>query len=495
MSSPCTLVTGYYCMKSKFPSDRYKEWMRNFFQLDSYKVIFTDESSKPLIQECDSSEHKDKHTYIIQPISHFYSSKFDSMWTRNYLKDYESSYHSIDLYKIWAEKTHLMQLAIHLNLYKSDYYVWCDIGAFRDAARMDVLSKFPLPHRIENITMLQIEPFRENELSNVAEPDERFLRVNRIGGGIIAGHKDDVIKWRNTLSDTLQQFFKRGIFAGKDQTVYAFNILKHPWMCRMVRIPKDYPYDPWFYMEDYLSQEPKKNPLVTVIIPIYNGSQYLRSCLTSILKQTYRNMEVIIGLNGHPIDGETFQNIKHVVSDMKTDIDIRVMQFEVASKVITSNRLVQEANGERIALLDVDDLWLPEKLQKQIDVVNEHDFAVVGTQCEYFGDKTGSPSIILGRIANDAFMHTNHIINSSFLMRKELAWWDPSSKPGVDDYDLWLRLASKGYSFYNVPEILVRHNVSTSTFFNPHTAENTIRSLQARFSPADPTFLKRVFIE
>ena len=116
-----------------------------------------------------------------------------------------------------------------------------------------------------------------------------------------------------------------------------------------------------------------------------------------------------------------------------------------------------------ICLLDVDDKWLPYKLQNQIQYMENYD--VVGTKCKYFGDLNISPPIPLGDLKNYDFKLCNPIINSSCLLKKELCNWNWNWN-GIEDYDLWIALKNKGCKFYNLHSIEVLHRIHKSSAFN-----------------------------
>ena len=112
--------------------------------------------------------------------------------------------------------------------------------------------------------------------------------------------------------------------------------------------------------------------------------------------------------------------------------------------------MLDYAKYDWIALLDVDDKWKSDKLQKQVKYMDDYD--VIGTKCKYFGNK--------------------RIINSSCLIRKELCSWDSTSP--AEDYDLWLKLKKQNCRFFNHPDILVLHRIHGKSYFNS-TQKNNLK--------------------
>jgi len=199
-------------------------------------------------------------------------------------------------------------------------------------------------------------------------------------------------------------------------------------------------------------------------MPIYNGIEFIEESVSTILYQTYKEWELIIGINGHPQNSEVYQIAKKY--EMR---DIRIKVFDlpptVKGKSAALNEMLNLCNPENkwISLLDVDDKWLPKKLELQVPFMKDYD--VIGTMCKYFGNLNSSPSIPYGDISKFNFLSVNPIINSSCLVRKELCHWDGKWN-GVEDYDMWLRLWKQGKKFYNVGALQVLHRIHKESAFN-----------------------------
>ena len=123
--------------------------------------------------------------------------------------------------------------------------------------------------------------------------------------------------------------------------------------------------------------------------------------------------------------------------------------------------MIKYCQYDWISLIDVDDKWLPKKLESQISYMDNYD--IIGTYCKYFGDRNDQPSIPGGDLKNHNFTNVNPIINSSCLIRKPLAIWEEN---GIEDYDLWLKLWKQGKRFYNVESIQVMHRIHQDSAFN-----------------------------
>ena len=92
-------------------------------------------------------------------------------------------------------------------------------------------------------------------------------------------------------------------------------------------------------------------------------------------------------------------------------------------------------------------------------------YDVIGTKCQYFGESQIIPKIPVNDLTNFNFKLFNPIINSSSIIKKNLAFWSCDTW-GVEDYELWCSLKDKNYKFFNLNEILTFHRVYSNSFFN-----------------------------
>lgn len=112
---------------------------------------------------------------------------------------------------------------------------------------------------------------------------------------------------------------------------------------------------------------------VSVIIPTYNRAAYLPEALASVRAQTFKDYEIVV-----VDDGSTDSTADLLAGDA----DVRYIACEHAGVAAARNRGVAEAQGEFIAFIDSDDLWLPEKLERQVSYLDAHPDAQL-VFCEY----------------------------------------------------------------------------------------------------------------
>ena len=218
--------------------------------------------------------------------------------------------------------------------------------------------------------------------------------------------------------------------------------------------------------------------MISILMPIYNGIEFIEESVSSILRQNYDQWELLIGINGHPQNSEVYKIAKEY--EKKSDNTgetlgkIRVYDFyEIKGKSNTLNVMIKFCNYNYIALLDVDDIWHHEKLNIQSQLLNHYD--VIGSKCVWFGNRAGViPDIPVGDISIYNFSLVNPIINSSSIIRKELCYWNEN---GIEDYDLWLRLRKQNKKFFNCKDILVKHRIHSASAFNAKGNDNKVDNL------------------
>ena len=110
----------------------------------------------------------------------------------------------------------------------------------------------------------------------------------------------------------------------------------------------------------------KNNDLVSVIIPVFNSPHTIDRAIKSVLNQTYDNIEILI------INDASTDNTQKILEDIKVD-NIRIFNFSNnKGPSIARNFGIKKSKGKYIAFLDSDDEWLPDKISKQVDLINRY---------------------------------------------------------------------------------------------------------------------------
>lgn len=199
-------------------------------------------------------------------------------------------------------------------------------------------------------------------------------------------------------------------------------------------------------------------PKISVVMPVYNGEAYIQDALNSVLAQTLTDFELIV-VN----DGSTDDTLSIVQS--YDDPRIRVLSHQVNRGIAFSrNEGVDAANGQYIAMLDSDDVAIPNRLEVQAAFLDEHwDVGIVGSWVEVVGeDGFSSGDIWRFETSSDrlpvALLFHNCFAQSSVMMRRDLLGKSPyrQAYPPAEDYDLWTQLATVT-RLANIPRPLVQY--------------------------------------
>jgi len=131
---------------------------------------------------------------------------------------------------------------------------------------------------------------------------------------------------------------------------------------------------PNFFREVVISIQMNNHPLVSIISPVYNHEKYITDCIESVRNQTYTDWEMII-IN----DGSTDNTIKVIESFLKLEDRIHLLDQEnvgIFRLSDTYNRGLQVAKGKYIAILEGDDFWERNKLERQVAIM-ESDQSII----------------------------------------------------------------------------------------------------------------------
>ncbi|MBU4233654.1 MAG: glycosyltransferase family 2 protein [Proteobacteria bacterium] len=181
-------------------------------------------------------------------------------------------------------------------------------------------------------------------------------------------------------------------------------------------------------------------PLVSVIIPTYNRADLVRQALASVKAQTYRDFEIVV------VDDGGTDGTYEVLS---ADRDLRVLRHPRRRGVAAARNLgVAAARGEWLAFLDSDDLWLPDKLARQILLLEAQPELLICQTDETWvrrGVRVNKPAAH-GKVAGRIFLPSlgRCMISPSAVMLHRRLLQDhgafDATLPAAEDYDLWLRL-------------------------------------------------------
>jgi glycosyltransferase involved in cell wall biosynthesis len=236
-------------------------------------------------------------------------------------------------------------------------------------------------------------------------------------------------------------------------------------------------------------------PSVSVIVTTFNRVKLLAETLNSILAQTYTDYEIIV------IDNMSEDGTKEYIANLK---DGRMRYFRnLNNGVIAVNRNygIEQSQAKYIAFCDDDDLWLSDKLNQQITLLeNNSKVAMCYTNAESFnGNQVISSRMVKRCVKHNHFfqlLRGNFIPNSSVVVRrqvfKELGLLTNDGELR-EDYHMWLRI-SKEYPIQGIDRALIRYRVHLSNVAGNRAAE-TLRAIKTLKSSASLLSIRWLWLE
>lgn len=201
-------------------------------------------------------------------------------------------------------------------------------------------------------------------------------------------------------------------------------------------------------------------PEVTVLMPVFNGAQYVRQAIDSILNQTYSSFEFLI-LDDGSTDG-THEIISRY-SDERIRLLVNPQRLRLSGAL---NRGMVEAKGDLIARMDADDISRPDRIERQVDYLHKNPgVAVCGAWVRRFGkgrkrvdrNPVGHESIKAYSLFECPFSHPTVVFDRAKLASAGLCY-NGEFYP-TEDYELWSRVVHH-YPCANIPQVLLDYRVN-----------------------------------
>ena len=503
-----TFATCWYPLNSKFSAQLYFDWMKHMLSEVNhyYLVFFTDEKGEKMLQDhfaasTTTSYFKNPNIKIvIKPYEKWHNYLYEAAWLKNHEKNnLLNSRIEWKVNMLWAEKVHFVNDA-RINHYfpPTDFYGWCDIGYFREGVCPTfAISQQMLSLNKNKIYYAQVVPdhiidsFKPTiQVKNDAGLPMKPIPAEQVSvaGGFFIAHQSKIDGWQKKFDAKLRLYFEHHYLVKDDQIIILDCIVSEPHRFELIK-ETDPKLNPWFQFRRFLSLEGAEGTVgaegtigVSILMPIYNGIEFLSDSVSSVLQQNVKKWELLIAINGHPPKSDVYQTtLNYITHSAASDPRIRLLDYhECKGKAATLNKMLAECRYSYVAILDVDDMWHPAKLEMQMPYLKQK-YDVVGTRCMYFGETMNGKvaNIPTGDISQFDFLTFNPMINSSAVLKKELAKWDTNSF--VEDYDLWLSLWRQGRRFYNCPEIVVKHRLHQASAFNAKGNHNHVEALKAKY--------------
>lgn len=208
---------------------------------------------------------------------------------------------------------------------------------------------------------------------------------------------------------------------------------------------------PLKHKDDYpVLTENKTQPLVSVVVPIFNYGQQFEKTLQSVFNSTYKNIEIVV-VN----DGSTDEYVLQKLDSIKNHPNIKVINQINSGPSEARNKGIRNSNGEFILPLDADDKIEPEYIQSCVNIL-KRDKNISPVYCDtiHIGQSQGiekRPEWSMDRLIQGPF-----IVNCSMFHKEAFDKCDgyDTSLFGWEDYDLWIRMGKNGYKGHRIPKPL-----------------------------------------
>ncbi len=221
-----------------------------------------------------------------------------------------------------------------------------------------------------------------------------------------------------------------------------------------------------------------KDPVITVLMPVYNCELYINEAVDSILNQTFADFELLI------IDDASTDKTASII---KAYNDSRIKFIEKPSNTGLTNSLNQGlklANGKYIARMDGDDVSFSQRFEKQVAFLDANpDVVLCGTNIKVIGTEKiialpeKNEKIKLTLLKGNCLAHPSVMIRKQIL--DELSVGYDISKEPAEDYDLWVRLTGIG-KLHNLQEVLLNYRVHNTQVSKKRDTQQIELSLQLR---------------
>ncbi len=225
-------------------------------------------------------------------------------------------------------------------------------------------------------------------------------------------------------------------------------------------------------------------PLVSVVMCVRDGEQYLGEAIRSILNQTYRHFEFII-VNDGSTDGTA-----SILDRLQIEDDrIRVFHQEKKGIYFSANKGCRLAKGKYIARFDADDIAFPERLERQVTFLEQNaDIAALGTAAIQINPQgqpitTFIPPVSANQI-KAVIRHWDPLVQPTVMMHKatfEAVNGYQETYELCGDYDLWIRISER-FKLANLPEPLLYWRMHSEEVTNRNIRQHTIYKLIAQKS-------------
>lgn len=203
----------------------------------------------------------------------------------------------------------------------------------------------------------------------------------------------------------------------------------------------------------------ESQPLISVIMPCYNMASYVADSIKSVIAQTYPHWELLI-----VDDASTDETVRIIESYVQTDSRIQLaIKTQNSGIADTRNQCIQMAQGQFLAFLDADDIWHPEKLEKQLNFMLEKNVGFTYSTYDWIDEEGNTLNRFINTIGNldyETYLRNTIIGCSTVMVNKAITGEVVVPKFRTsEDTATWLDILKKGFLAYAIDEPLVSYRI------------------------------------
>lgn len=226
--------------------------------------------------------------------------------------------------------------------------------------------------------------------------------------------------------------------------------------------------------ESHQKMVENRNPLISVVMAAYNAEAYIGEAISSAMKQTFSNWELIV------VDDCSFDRTVEIVNQFAQK-DSRIKVYQNAQNMgvaMTRNAGIEKCRGSYVAFLDSDDVWKPNKLERQIKLLQETGASIV--YCSYaIIDANGNPAkadyIVPAKVDFESVLRENSMACSAMMIRREVfEQISFNAEYYHEDFVLGLDMLKAGYKAVGCTDVLMewRYIVNSRSYNKRKSAGN-----------------------
>ena len=240
-----TLVSAYYKLKkSKHSKQEYLEWISNIAKLNKSMVFFTNKKFMPIFKEKRPKDLHYKTVFIELEFEEFNAYKnFYNEFNQTFQIDPEYKIHNVPLFIVWAEKCTFLKKAIKHNFFNSKCFYWVDAGYFRESEKEfeRYINNWPSTKKCfedNRVIIEQVRDMDDLEKQKIINLDNKayksFTKKINVAGNFFGGQIKNSLKFIDLYYDSIRLFFKKKLFIGNDQNIFAYIAFVYPKVVELI---------------------------------------------------------------------------------------------------------------------------------------------------------------------------------------------------------------------------------------------------------------------